>query len=111
ILADDETTAGPEPPSRLPGRSRRRFLRSLVGAGFIATPTLAYARYVEPNDIRVTNLRLEIPGWPRSAAGYRIGHISDFHADSDVEVERAERAAHLLMAQRPDAVFVTGDYF
>lgn len=40
----------------------------------------------------------------------RIGQLSDLHCENDRAVARTKRAAQLLLAQKPDIVFLTGDY-
>src|SRR5512143_3012243 len=89
---------------------RRRFLRRLLAAGAVFAPTTGYAYALEPELIRVANLDVPVPGLPKAAHGLRIGHISDTHCDGARELHRAASAARLLAAQKPDIVFVTGDY-
>ena len=89
---------------------RRRFLRRLgltavVGGGFGA-----YSLYGEPDDVVVANVDVHITGWPATAAGMRIGQISDLHCDCDHAVERTKYAVALLLAQKPHVVAITGDY-
>lgn len=88
--------------------TRRRFL----GGGALAVGVFAgpYAKWVEPNWVRVARLDIEIPGWPGHAAGLVIGQISDLHCDNAADARRTAHAARLLMAEKPDVVFVTGDY-
>ena len=69
-----------------------------------------YARWIEPNRIAMTRLNIGLPDWPRDQAPLRIGHLSDLHCDGDSADERARRAAAMLLAERPDVVFLTGDY-
>jgi predicted MPP superfamily phosphohydrolase len=95
--------------SGVPKRVTRR--RFLIGGAFAGAVGIGpYARYVEPNWVRVARLDIRLPGWPRAADGYRIGQISDLHCDSPADQRRTAHAARLLMAEDPDVVFVTGDY-
>src|SRR5690349_7347835 len=90
--------------------SRRRFLFRSAGFGLAAALPAGYGYWVEPEQIRVAEIEIPLTDWPKSATGLRIGHLSDPHCDSEHEVSRAERAARLLLAQKPDIVFLTGDY-
>jgi len=102
-------------PTSTPGQPknprRRRFLRRLFFGGLIVLPpTAVYARLYEPDHLRVARVDVPIAGLPAEADGLRIGHISDPHCDSRHAMMRAARAAHLLMGEKPDVVFMTGDY-
>jgi uncharacterized protein len=103
--------ADPQPENKPASPSRRRFLRRLLFGGLVlGVPTAGYAHELEPERIQVVTLDVPIPGLPPEAHGLRIGHMSDTHCDSPRAVERAARAARLLMAQKPDVVCLTGDY-
>jgi len=89
---------------------RRRFLRWTLGSTLLCGSTAAYGRWIETERLTVTNLDVRVEGWPRASAGLRVGQLSDMHCDCDRAVERTARAARLLMEQKPDVVFLTGDY-
>ena len=91
-------------------QSRRRFLKTLaVGAvAGIATPT--YAHEYAPEHLVVTRRDVVLPDWPAHTDGLRVGHLGDFHCDTDRAAERTARAAQMLLALKPDVVFLTGDY-
>ena len=94
-----------------PRWSRRRFLRRLIiGGAVLGIPTGLYAHEVEPEKIRITQVDAAIRGLPPEAEGFRIGHLSDTHCDTPRALERAAKAIELLVKQKPDAVFLTGDY-
>jgi predicted MPP superfamily phosphohydrolase len=80
------------------------------GGLIVLPPTAVYARLYEPDHLRVARVDVPIAGLPAEADGLRIGHISDPHCDSRHAMMRAARAAHLLMGEKPDIVFMTGDY-
>lgn len=90
--------------------ARRRFLQ-VAATGLVASVgTAAYAHDVEPNHPRVEEREIKLAGWPHSAAGMRIGQLSDFHCQDLPSVARTARAAQIMLAQKPDVVFLTGDY-
>lgn len=55
-------------------------------------------------------MTLRLRGWPASEPPLRVGHLSDFHCNSFAAVKRAKRAVSMLMAAKPDVVFLTGDF-
>ena len=97
--------------SNTPSRpSRRRFLKTAAACAVAGLGTSLYASEWEPDRPEVVHQAVSIAGWPKAAAGLRIGQLSDLHCQSRASVARTARAARLLLAQNPDAVFLTGDY-
>jgi predicted MPP superfamily phosphohydrolase len=89
--------------------TRRRFVQGTLG--LVATGALAhYGGEVEADNLVVTYTDVYLPRFGASADGIKIGILSDFHADYKHAVLRADRAVKLLMRQKPDIVFVLGDY-
>ena len=89
---------------------RRRFLKIGAASAFAVVGAPAYGYEIEPNHPVVTRRNIKVPGWPASAAGLTVGQLGDLHCQSDVAVARTARAARLLLAEKPDIVFLTGDY-
>jgi predicted MPP superfamily phosphohydrolase len=61
--------------------------------------------------IEVTRVGLPVRGLPEELEGLLACQISDFHVDRDEDLERLEAAVDLINRQRPDFIFLTGDYF
>jgi len=103
-----------EPPARKSGRSRpisrRRVLGALLGAVSFPFATWVYGDDYEPDNLTVTRTDVPLPHWPSAANGVRIGQLSDFHVDYEDALRRTRRAVALLVAERPNVAFVTGDY-
>jgi predicted MPP superfamily phosphohydrolase len=78
--------------------------------GAISGGVLRYARDVEPADVEVVPVSLELPRLDRAFDGYRIAQISDLHAGTWMTPGRLLRAVRLVNAERPDAVAITGDF-
>ena len=101
-------------PNKKPGKpnspSRRRFLKTATAGAVAGLGAGLYAADWEPNHAEVVHQAVSLAGWPASAAGLRIGQLSDLHCQSEAAVARAARAARLLLAQKPDVVLLTGDY-
>ena len=90
---------------------RRRFLKwaaglTLAGGG----ATAAYGERVEANALQVARVNVALPDWPAGTPPLRVGQLGDMHCDTARAVARTRRAAEMLLAQKPDIVFLTGDY-
>ena len=98
-------------PSRRPlSPGRRRFLKLGAAAAVTGLTASAYGFGLEPDHPRVSHVTAKVPGWPTSAAGLKIGHLSDFHCQDDRAQARISHAVRLMLAEKPDIVFLTGDY-
>ncbi|MFD0792647.1 metallophosphoesterase [Mucilaginibacter litoreus] len=60
-------------------------------------------------DYRVENVTLYLPNLPKAFDGMRIGQISDIHAGSFHSVHNMQGGVELLMRQKADVIFFTGD--
>jgi uncharacterized protein len=85
--------------------------RLLLGAGAAAAAATWWTAWYEPRRLVVTERELHPPGWPESLDGLRVGAMSDLHAGlGHTNPARVREAVELLNAQRPDVVFLLGDY-
>jgi len=84
--------------------TRRKFLGAAVcgGAGG------AIWQWDEVNRLVVERKTLLLPRW--KADGFRVALLSDFHSNYRNEGERAARAIRMAIAEKPDAIVLTGDY-
>ncbi len=103
-MTDTKKTNAPRSPAR------RRFLKISATAAVVGLGTPAYAYEVEPAFPKVTRHDIKIAGWPSSAAGLKIGQLSDLHCQDSRAVARTANAVQMLLGQNPDIVFLTGDY-
>ncbi len=91
--------------------TRRQFLKTfglggLAAAGAWTAYHLGWERY----RLSVERRTLAVPGLPPQLEGLRIAHLSDFHAGAYTPWSLAERAVQLTLGERPDVIFLTGDY-
>jgi predicted MPP superfamily phosphohydrolase len=92
------------------GLTRRRFLKAAVAGGVAGTTAAAYARYVEPTWVEVTQNDLPVPSLPPAWEGARIAHLSDFHLCPWVPEAYLARCIKQTSDLKPDLVVVTGDF-
>lgn len=63
------------------------------------------------DELEVTNVTLPVRALPSALRGVVACQISDFHLDMDEDVERLELAVDAINREKPELVFLTGDYF
>jgi uncharacterized protein len=63
------------------------------------------------DEIEVVRVDLPVRGLRPELHGIVACQISDFHVDRDEDVARLEQAVKAINRQRPEFVFLTGDYF
>ena len=94
-----------------PKTTRRQFLRNAsYGLAGVAVSGGAWAHYVEPDWVEVTNHTVKIPHLPRQFDGFRIAQISDIHIEGGSMGDDLPAICQLVSAQKADAIVVTGDY-
>ena len=76
-----------------------------------AGATLVWAGLVEPRRLVTVRRRLELPRWPASLDGMRVGVLSDLHAGAPHAGRKAiRRAVERLNGETPDAMLLLGDF-
>ena len=86
-------------------------MRARAAAAAAATAVAGYAVWVEPRRLVTTRRRLELPRWPRTLDGLRLGLLSDLHAGAPHAGPKAiARAVERLNDEAPDAILLLGDY-
>jgi uncharacterized protein len=65
---------------------------------------------VEPNWLKVEDVKLKLPRLPRVFSGFRLGQISDIHMGGWMDVDRFRHVADVVITQKPDALLITGDF-
>ena len=99
--------------SGIPSRpiTRRALLRGMGGLVGAAATGFCYARFGEPQWLRVTRHDISLANPAAKGPPVRIVQLSDLHASAAVPFEFIADAVTLAIAQRPDVVAVTGDFF
>ena len=63
------------------------------------------------DQIEVTSVDLPVRRLPLAFDGLVACQVSDFHVDSEADLQRLQKALRKINDQSPDLVFLTGDYF
>ena len=64
----------------------------------------------ERHHLGLTRSAFPVSGLPEALRGLRIGLLTDLHRSQTVSQELVTAAVDLLMAERPDLIFLGGDY-
>lgn len=83
----------------------RWYIRVLIL--LLMTASILYACFIERHNVELTTHRLQLPEWEGKSARFVV--LSDLHARPDEE-KYLRRVVELTMEQKPDAVFLLGDY-
>ncbi|TAE75768.1 MAG: metallophosphoesterase [Bacteroidetes bacterium] len=90
--------------------SRREFLaKTAIFTGALPFGIMTYGMSMGAYDYRVINQKLKIPNLPKKFNGMKIAQISDLHVGSFWDNIAPKRGIELLLQQKPDVIFVTGD--
>lgn len=85
----------------------------LTKAALIATGipfgAMAYGIISGAHDYRIRRVTVNLPNLPKSFEGIRIGQISDIHSGSFFNKRAVQGGVGMLMDEKPDLIFFTGD--
>lgn len=90
--------------------ARRRFLSVLAGGAGMSLAGVGIRAALEPQDVRVTELRIGLPGLPKTSDGLRVAFLSDLHYGPDTPTSTIVKALTLVQRLSPDLILLGGDY-
>jgi predicted MPP superfamily phosphohydrolase len=102
----------PDAADPLPGKSipRSEFLaKTAMIAATVPFGTMAYGILSGAHDYRVKRVTVKLPNLPKSFDGIKIGHVSDIHSGSFFNKTAVKGGVEMLMKEKPDLIFFTGD--
>ncbi|NBA85394.1 metallophosphoesterase [Emticicia sp. CRIBPO] len=70
---------------------------------------MAYGIISGAHDYRIRNVVLKLPNLPRQFEGLKIAQLSDIHSGSFFNKTAVQGGVEMLMSQKPDVFFFTGD--
>jgi predicted MPP superfamily phosphohydrolase len=93
-----------------PAISRSAFLsQAALVATAVPLGTMAFGILSGAHDYRVRNVRVPIRNLPRALHGLRAVQISDLHTGSFWNKKAVQGGVQMILAQKPDIIFFTGD--
>ncbi|MEO7597394.1 MAG: phosphodiesterase YaeI [Opitutus sp.] len=90
--------------------TRRQFLLGLAGGLATATTGAAYVSLIEPRWLAVSRIQVPRPP-PANSSPIRILQLSDLHLSSVVPLDWIEESVALGLAEKPDVIALTGDFY
>ncbi|ACE05646.1 hypothetical protein Aasi_0210 [Candidatus Amoebophilus asiaticus 5a2] len=78
-------------------------------AATVPLVTLSYGILVGAHDYRVRRLRIKLPHLPNAFHGLKIGQLSDIHTGSFFNKKAVAGGVDMLLREKPDVIFFTGD--
>ena len=99
-------------PAGLPGEAipRSEFLsKAALVAAALPFGAFTYGIISGAHDYRIKRLTVKLPNLPASFDGISIGQISDIHSGSFFNKTAVRGGVEMLMKEKPDVVFFTGD--
>ena len=107
LFSHKESVGSPDTVNRIP---RSEFLvKTALIAGSIPLAGMTYGIISGAHDYRIRRKKIAIPGLPAALEGLRIGQISDIHSGSFFNKTAVRGGVEMLMKEKPDIVFFTGD--
>ena len=90
--------------------SRKTFISQVsAGIGLLTFSGLSYGIVKGAHDYKIHRKDVALKNLPNGFKGLKIGHLSDIHSGSFWDKKAVERGVALLMAEKPDVIFFTGD--
>jgi len=90
--------------------TRSQFIRKpALAAGAIPLTTSVFGITRGTYDYRIRKRTIYLPNLPQAFDGIRIGQISDIHCNPGYYKVAIQGGVDLLMAEKPDVIFFTGD--
>jgi predicted MPP superfamily phosphohydrolase len=84
-------------------------LRAGLIAGAVPVAALTYGTISGVYDYKVIKQTIYLPNLPKAFDGIRLAQISDIHSGSFYNKKAVEGGIDLLLQQKPDFIFFTGD--
>jgi len=78
-------------------------------ASIIPFSTLMFGVLKSAFDYTIHNQKLKIPNLPNAFKGLKVVQVSDIHSGSFISTEPLEKAIKMIIDEKPDIVFFTGD--
>jgi hypothetical protein len=90
--------------------SRSEFLsKAALVASAVPLGAFAYGIISGAHDYRIRKVAIKLPNLPKAFDGMRIGQLSDIHSGSFWNKTAVKGGVEMLLNEKPDVIFFTGD--
>ncbi|MES2778997.1 MAG: metallophosphoesterase [Bacteroidota bacterium] len=103
------TPARPQP-ATLPTMSRSKFIAT-AGALASGVPLVVLSKGIFKGayDYKIHRIPLYLKNLPLAFEGLKVGQLSDIHTGSLLDKDSVHKGIQMLMQEKPDVIFFTGD--
>jgi uncharacterized protein len=91
--------------------TRRQFVFGSAAGLALAGGSVSYAVGVEPRWLAVSRIQVPALTTQKKDVSIRVLHLSDFHLSSEVPLKFIADSIELGIAEKPDLIALTGDFF
>ncbi|MFD0765486.1 metallophosphoesterase [Mucilaginibacter lutimaris] len=110
LIHKNKTSPDPEKDNGFKSIPRSEFLmKAGILAGAVPLYLIKHNMSKGLYDYRVIDVNLYLPNLPKAFDGMRIGQISDIHSGSFHSVHNMQGGVQMLLDQKTDVIFFTGD--
>jgi predicted MPP superfamily phosphohydrolase len=85
------------------------FAKSALVAGSLPLAAMSFGIISGAHDYRIRRKSIVIPNLPKAWHGVKVAQLSDIHSGSFWNKVAVEGGVDMLMAEKPDLIFFTGD--
>lgn len=108
VTQSSPTSTVPTPPAN--GISRSEFLmKTALIVGAVPAAAMTWGILSGAHDYRIRRVRLALRNLPKSFDGLKIAQISDIHSGSFFNKTAVKGGIDMLLGEKPDMIFFTGD--
>ncbi len=109
-LIQDKISNSSEPVSNGKSIPRSEFIaKSALIAGSLPLAAMSFGIISGAHDYRIRRKTIVIPDLPKAWNGVKVAQLSDIHSGSFWNKTAVEGGVDMLMKEKPDVVFFTGD--
>ncbi len=92
------------------GIPRSEFLaKTALAVGGLNLGVLSFGVLTGAHDYRVHKIGLKLPNLPKAFEGMKVAQLSDIHSGSFYNQRAVKGGVNMLLEEKPDVVFFTGD--
>jgi predicted MPP superfamily phosphohydrolase len=99
----------PEQPTGEPITRSEFLTKAALVAGAVPAVAMTFGILSGAHDYRVRRVTVRLPNLPKSFDGLRLAQISDIHSGSFFNKTAVKGGVEMLLREKPDLVFFTGD--
>ncbi len=110
VINVEAPSSAPAQPVTPAGITRSEFLaKTALVATAVPMVTMGFGILSGAHDYRVRHRRVVLPNLPKAFNGFKIAQLSDIHSGSFFNKTAVAGGVQMLLEQKPDAIFFTGD--